>query len=133
MIWLLDTNVLIDAVRGRVPHLRKRLEQTAPDDLAVSSITVAELWYGAEKGSDPKRKRAAWSAVLEPFEVLPFDRPAAEIHGRIRHAVRKHPIGERDLLIAAIALANDLVVVTHNVKEYSRVNGLEVEDWTREI
>lgn len=74
-----------------------------------------------------------WSAVLEPYEVVPFDRPAAEIHGRIRHAVRKHPIGERDLLIAAIALANDLVVVTHNVKEYSRVNGLEVEDWTREI
>ena len=129
MIWLVDTNVLIDAVRGRVPRLRQRLQQTAPDDLAVSSITIAELWYGAEKSTDPKRKRAAWSAVLEPYEVLPLDRAAAEIHGRIRHAARKHPIGERDLLIAAIALANDLIVVTHNVKEYSRVKGLEVEDW----
>lgn len=129
MIWLLDTNVLIHAVRGRPPAVRSRLQQQSPDDLVVSSITVAELWYGAEKSTAPTRKRAAWESVLAPFQIIAFDRSAAEHHVRIRHALRRTPIGERDLLIASIALAHDLTLVTHNHEEFSRVPRLRVEDW----
>lgn len=129
MTWLLDTNVLIHAARGRPPAVRARLQGESPDDVAVSSITIAELWYGAEKSASPARKRDAWKAVLEPFQVLAFDRDAAEQHGRIRYLLRHKPIGERDLLIAAIALAHDLTLVTHDAAEFSRVPRLRVEDW----
>ena len=130
MIWLLDTNVLIHAVRGRPPRVRERLQQQSPDDVAVSSVTVAELWYGAEKSADPERKREAWATVLAPFQVVGFDRGAAEHHARIRYLLRRRPIGERDLLIASIALASDLTLVTHNAAEFSRVPKLRLEDWT---
>jgi tRNA(fMet)-specific endonuclease VapC len=129
MIWLLDTNVLIHAVRGRPPAVRAHLQQQSPDDIAISSITVAELWYGAEKSANPARKRDAWESVLAPFQILAFDRAAAEQHARVRHLTRHRPIGERDLLIAAIALAHDLTLVTHNAAEFSRVPRLRVEDW----
>lgn len=130
MIWLLDTNVLIHAVRGRPPAVRARLQRQSPDDVAVSSVTVAELWYGAEKSPDPERKRGAWATVLAPFQVVAFDRGAAEHHARVRHLLRRRPIGERDLLIASIALAHELILVTHDTAEYARVPGLRVEDWT---
>lgn len=129
MIWLLDTNVLIHAVRGRPPAVRTHLQQQSPDDLVVSSITIAELWYGAEKSVNPAAKRAAWESVLAPFQVIAFDRSAAEHHARIRHFLRRTPIGERDLLIASIALAHELTLVTHNAEEFSRVPRLRVEDW----
>ena len=129
MIWLLDTNVLIHAVRGRPPGVSAHLQRQSPDDVAVSSITVAELWYGAEKSASPARKREAWRTVIEPFLVIPFDRDAAEQHARIRYLLRHRPIGERDLLIASIALAHDLTLVTHNATEFSRVPRLRVEDW----
>jgi tRNA(fMet)-specific endonuclease VapC len=129
VIWLLDTNVLIHAVRGRPPAVRAQLQRQSPDDVAVSSITVAELWYGAEKSVSPARRREAWKAVLEPFQIIAFDRDAAEHHARIRYLLRHRPIGERDLLIASIALAHDLTLITHNAAEFSRVPRLRVEDW----
>ncbi len=129
MIWLLDTNVLIHATRGRPPGVRAHLQRQSPDDVAVSSITIAELWYGAEKSVNPARKREVWRAVIGPFQVVAFDRDAAEHHARIRYLLRHRPIGERDLLIASIALAYDLILVTHNAEEFSRVPRLRVEDW----
>jgi tRNA(fMet)-specific endonuclease VapC len=129
VIWLLDTNVLIHAVRGRPPAVRAHVQQQSPDDLAISSITVAELWYGTGKSANPAARRAAWESVLAPFQVIAFDRSAAEHHARIRHVLRRAPIGERDLLIASIALAHDLTLVTHNAEEFSRVPLLRVEDW----
>ena len=94
MIWLLDTNVLIHAVRGRPPGVRAQLQRQSPEDVAVSSITVAELWYGAEKSLSPARKRDAWRAVMAPFQVIAFDRDAAEHHARIRYLLRHKPIGK---------------------------------------
>jgi tRNA(fMet)-specific endonuclease VapC len=129
--WLLDTNILIFAARDRPRAVRVRLQAASPDDLAVSSIAIAELWYGAEKSDDPPRKREAWRRFLEPYSVLTFDRAAAEEHARLRFLLRHAPIGERDLLVAAIASANQLAVVTHNLAEFRRVPGLEVEDWSR--
>ena len=132
MIWLLDTNVLIHAARNRPRSVAARLKAASPDDLAVSSVSIAELWYGAGKSPQPERKRAAWARFLEPFEVLSFDRAAGVEHARLRYALRHRPIGERDLLIAAIALVNGLAVVTSNVAEFNRVPGLRVEDWSRQ-
>jgi len=129
VIWLLDTNVLIHAQRGRPEAVRRRLQAASPDDVAISTITVAELWYGIARSDDPDAKRENWSRFLAPFDVLSFDRAAAELHGGLRFALRHHPIGERDLLIAAVALANDLAVVTANIGEFRRVPGLHVEDW----
>jgi tRNA(fMet)-specific endonuclease VapC len=128
--WLLDTNALIHAVRGRPPRVREEIRRRAPSDIAVSSVTVAELWYGAEKHADASIKHAAWARVLAPYDVLSFDRAAAEHHGRLRYALRHAPIGERDLFIAAIAIANRLIVVTQNTSEFSRVPDLVVEDWS---
>jgi tRNA(fMet)-specific endonuclease VapC len=129
MTRLIDTNVLIHAQRGRPASVRTRLREISPDDLAISSVTVAELWYGAARSAEPDLKRRLWSRVLEPYEVLPFDRDAAERHGELRFALRHRPIGERDLLIAAIALAGDLILVTDNAGELARVPGLRLESW----
>lgn len=129
MTWLLDTNVLIHAQRGRPAAVRRRLRAVSPDSVVISTVTVAELWYGIARSEDPDRKREVWSRLLAPFEVLAFDPAAAELHGGLRFALRHHPTGERELLIAAIALANDLTVVTANTREFRRVPGLRVEDW----
>jgi tRNA(fMet)-specific endonuclease VapC len=128
--WLLDTNVIIHSVSGRPPRVRAELRRRSPADVALSSVTVAELWYGAAKHPDPARKRIAWMRVLAPFDILPFDRAAAEQHADIRYAQRHNPIGERDLLVAAIAVVRGLTVVTHNTREFKRVPGLVVEDWS---
>ena len=129
MTRLLDTNVLIHAQRNNPASVRGRLRETHPEDLAISAVTVAELWYGAARSDDPERKHEFWSRVLAPYAVLPFDRPAAEIHGDLRFQLKHRPIGERDLLIAAIALASNLTLVTDNTGEFSRVPGLRVENW----
>lgn len=131
MDWLLGTHTLIFAARDRPAAVRRRLEAVSPDDVAVSSIAVAELWFGAEKSEDPPRKREAWRIFLGPCAVLPFDRAAGEEHARLRHLLRHSPIGERDLLVAAIAVANRLKVVSNSLEEFARVPGLVVEDWSR--
>jgi len=128
--YLLDTNVLVAAQRGYPAAVEARLRQLSPDDVCISAVSVAELWYGAARHSDPERRRALWSEYLAPYAVLPFDRAAAELHGELRHQLRHAPIGERDLLIAAIALANRLTMVTGNTREFERVPGLLVENWS---
>ncbi len=130
MIWLLDTNVLIHAQRGEPAAVRDRLRRESPGDLAISVVTIAELWYGAVKSGAPERKLKGWGRLLENFTVLPFERPAAELHGRLRHELRRMPIGDRDLMIACMALAAGLRVVTANTREFERVPGLDVEDWS---
>lgn len=109
--------------------MRRRLRAESPDDLAISSVTVAELFYGIRKSTNPPRKMQAWMHVLAPYEVLPFDRAAAEKHAEVRWQLRSRPIGDRDLIIAAIALTHDLTVVSHNLREFGRIPGLRVEDW----
>jgi tRNA(fMet)-specific endonuclease VapC len=130
LTYLLDTNICIYAIK-RAPEVLRRLQERLPDDFGVSAITIAELWFGAAKSSRPQTTRKAVDAFLKPFEVLPFAGDAAEEYAGIRLQLERagQPIGERDLLIAAIAKARRLTVVTHNVREFSRVSGLKVEDW----
>ena len=130
MTYLLDTNTCIYAIK-REPEVLRRLQERTPDDFGVSAVTVAELWFGAAKSSRPQSTRASVDAFLKPFEVLPFASAAAEEYAAIRLQLEKagRPIGERNLLIAATAKSRRLTVVTHNVREFSRVDGLKVEDW----
>jgi len=130
LTYLLDTNTCIYAIK-REPEVLRRLQERTPDDFGVSAVTVAELWFGAAKSSRPQSTRASVDAFLKPFEVLPFASEAAEEYAAIRLQLEKagRPIGERDLLIAATAKSRRLTVVTHNVREFSRVDGLKVEDW----
>jgi tRNA(fMet)-specific endonuclease VapC len=129
--WLLDTNVLIHAQRGHPASVLARLVEASPDDVATSSVSIAELWYGAAKSTEPGRKQKLWRRFLEPISVLPFDREAGELHGELRQALRRQPIGERDLLIACIALTHDLTLVTANTREFIHVPDLRVEDWSK--
>lgn len=128
-MWLLDTNVVIHAIRGDPPAVRARLIDVGPGAVRIASVTIAELWYGALKSPHPKRRRDVFDAFLGPIETLPFDRAAAIHHAELRYALRHTPIGVRDLLIASIALSAGLGVVTNNRGEFQRVPGLVVEDW----
>jgi tRNA(fMet)-specific endonuclease VapC len=127
---VLDTNTCIYALklRGRVAE---RLREHSPDEIKVTIITVAELWFGARKSARPQATRREVDAFLGPLEILPFDREAADAYAELRLTLERsgRPIGERDLLIASIARARNLAVVTHNVSEFGRVPRLITEDW----
>jgi tRNA(fMet)-specific endonuclease VapC len=128
--WLLDTNACIFVMKLRAP-ITSRVRELRPDDLAVSVITCAELWFGAAKSQHTQRSRAAQDAFLEPFRIVDFDSKAADRYAALRaHLARAgRQIGDRDLMIAAIALANRMAVVTSNAAEFAHVPGLKVEDW----
>lgn len=130
--YLLDTNIVIFALRNRGGELIGRL--SAQDGrLAVSTITVSELMFGVEKAASPKSNRRAVDEVLAMLEVQEFDTDAAIHAGEIRADLgrRGTPIGSYDVLIAAHARSRGLVAVTNNVREFARVPGLIVEDWTK--
>ena len=128
MRFLLDTNAVIAVMAGRAAVL-DRLRQQALRDVAVSSIVIHELRYGASKSARQEENHARIDALR--FEVIPFDAEDARQAGEIRAALARAgtPIGGYDLLIAGQALARDLIVVTHNTREFDRVAGLRVEDW----
>src|SRR5215831_20151469 len=131
MIYLLDTNTCIRYLNGRALGVRQKLQTLHPQDVAVCSIIKAELFYGAMKSANPTQTLAKQQLFLHPFVSLPFDDQSAEIYGRIRTQLSAQGalIGPNDLLIAAIAVAHDLTLVTHNIREFSRVEGLRIEDW----
>ena len=112
----------------------RRFEEYEVGEIGVSSVTAAELSYGAEKSAAVEQNREALSRFLLPLEVLAFGDEAAAAYGRVRAALEKAgtPIGPLDTLIAAHAVGLGVTLVTNNVREFSRVPGLELEDWTRE-
>ncbi len=131
MRYLLDTDTCIWLLREREP-VYSRVREESPDDLALASMTEAELRFGALRSRDPASGLARVEALLAaPIAVLPFDREAARVHATLRLALRAQPVGERDLVIASVAVAHGLVLVTGNLREFARVPELEVEDWRR--
>ena len=131
MQYMLDTNVCIELIRGRAPAVFERLRHFAPDSVAISSITLAELQYGAAKSSDPAKHMGLLARFVAPLAILPFDAQAAETYGRVRAALAHAgtPIGPMDTLIASHALSLDLTIVTNNQREFRRVPDLHVEHW----
>jgi len=131
VIYLLDTNTCIGYLNGRSIGVLRRLQALPSQDVAVCSVVKAELFYGSMRSNNPDRSLAQQQDFLNRFISLPFDDQSALIYGQIRAklAASGTPIGPNDLLISSIALANNLIVVTHNTREFSRVEGLRLEDW----
>lgn len=131
MKYLLDTNACIRYINGRSPKLRAKLASTPRLDVAVSAITKAEMFYGSAKSQTPERSLEKQIEFFDTIVSLSFDDAAAEVFGPLRPELERKgmPIGAYDGLIAAIALAHDLILVTHNVDEFGRITGLKIEDW----
>ncbi|WP_008318274.1 type II toxin-antitoxin system tRNA(fMet)-specific endonuclease VapC [Leptolyngbya sp. PCC 6406] len=131
MRYLLDTNVCVVYLNGRSSSVRDRLLDTPAEEIAVCSVVKAELFYGAFRSTNPKRTLERQQTFLSRFVSLPFQDEAALLAGEIRAKLASigTPIGSYDLQIAAIAVANNLTLVTHNTREFERANGLKVEDW----
>ena len=133
MTYLLDSNACIGWLRQNQPALVSRIKQERPTDLVICSVVVGELIYGAERSGTAHRaaNHLRVEQLRQQFVSIPFDDSAAAEYGKVRAhlAVLRTPIGPNDLMIAAIALANGLILVTHNTAEFSRVPGLSIEDW----
>jgi len=125
MKYLLDTNVCIVYLKGRNLNLKRRLEAVPIQEIAICSIVKSELCYGAMKSANPERNFALQQAFLKQFVSLPFDDLVATTLGVIpvQLETRGIPIGGYDLQIAASALANNLTLVTHNTREFWRIEG----------
>ena len=129
--YLLDTNACVECLRNRNAGVVARFQSCSPRELRLCSVVVAELCYGAYKSPKPAANLTLVQTFAAPLISVPFDDLAADVYGRIRADLerRGHAIGPNDTMIAAIALANGLTIVTHNTAEFSRVNGLLIEDW----
>lgn len=129
--YLLDTNTCIRYLNGRAPVISVRMKAIEPTQVRVCSVVKAEMFAGSLRSTDPARNLARQTAFFDAFVSLPFDDVAAEHFARIRAAllVAGRPIGPLDTCIAAIACSTGSTLVTHNTAEFSRVDGLSLEDW----
>jgi tRNA(fMet)-specific endonuclease VapC len=131
MKYLLDTNTCIRYINGSSQSVADKLNALDKRDAVVCSVVKAELFFGALRSQNPIKTMAGQRQFLSLFVSLPFDDAAAEHYAQIRAELSQKgtPIGSNDLLIAAIALANGLTLITHNTSEFGRVSGLKIEDW----
>ena len=129
--YMLDTNTLVYAKNRRPPQVLQHLLACDHTEVAVSAITMAELEYGVFHSSKPEQNRIALLMFLSGIAVLPFHSEAAFEYGLIRQELQSRGtvIGGNDMLIAAHAKAEGLILVTHNTREFSRIKGLQLEDW----
>ncbi|MCI8899195.1 MAG: type II toxin-antitoxin system VapC family toxin [Lachnospiraceae bacterium] len=134
MKYMLDTNICIYAIKHKPDIVIKKFLSHDPEEICISAITYAELMHGVEKSMAVEKNRVAMSLFLSPITILQFDERAAEEYGRIKAELEKKgtPIGPMDTLIAGHARSSGLILVTNNTREFSRVVGLAVEDWTQE-
>lgn len=131
MSYLLDTNSWIQFFNGRSESVRRRLESLKPQNIAICSVVKAELLYGAQKSARPAENLARLRSFIEQYTSFPFDDDAAQVYGIIRARLERagKSIGPNDLLIAAIAIVRSATLVTHNTREFSRIEELDLEDW----
>ena len=130
-MYLLDTNICIYFMKNQYPLLSQKILSHSPSELLLSSITIFELEYGAEKSNWGNRTREKLAMFLAPFNILPFSSEDAVFAGRLRGYLEKQgtPIGSYDVQIAAQALSGGHTLITHNVGEFIRLPNLKLEDW----
>ncbi len=130
-MWHLDTNIVVEYLRGN-QSVAGQIEAHLPD-VAISSLTLAELLYGAQVSARPNENTDKINQLLEIIEVVDFDQPSAEKYSRIRAALKHKgkPTGEMDMLIAAVTLSHESILVTHNTKHFENIEGLKLEDWVK--
>ena len=131
MTYLLDTNTCIYIIKRRPQATVDKMRAKRPEQIAISTVTIAELEYGVAKSQRPEQNQLALMQFLVPFEILDFDHRAAQDYGHIRARLESEgsPIGSMDLLLAAQAMSLRLILVTNNEKEFGRVEGLRIENW----
>jgi tRNA(fMet)-specific endonuclease VapC len=128
--YLLDTNIVIYTMKNRPQQVKRRFQQHH-GQMGISAVTLGELVFGAEHSQEVERNLADLEAMAARLEVVPFDNKAAYHFGQIRAELYRkgQPIGPYDMMIAGQARAMGLILVTNNVKEFERVEGLLLEDW----
>ncbi|MFH0726548.1 MAG: type II toxin-antitoxin system VapC family toxin [Pseudomonadota bacterium] len=133
MRYMLDTNVCISLIKHRPVGVKNRLIQFAPDEIGVSGIVAAELWFGVANSQKKKQNSEALTDFLTYAVLLDWPHEAAPLYGKIRTGLQKRgtPIGAMDLLIATHALFLEAVLVTNNTREFERVPGLKIENWEK--
>ena len=131
-MYLLDTNICIYIINKRASSLIDKISNMNPLEIKISSITVAEMEYGASKSEGRGKNRDALKRFLSPFEIITFDAKDAEYYGLIRAELERRGkiIGPYDMQLAAQALRRDYVFVTNNTNEFKRVKKLKLENWT---
>ena len=131
--YMLDTNICIYIIKKNADQVIQRLLQIPILNIAISSITLSELEFGVEKSLYKKQNRIALTDFISPLNILPYDDNAALEYGKIRAFLEKNgtPIGSLDMLIAGHAKAINYTLVTNNEKEFSRITGLSIENWTK--
>jgi tRNA(fMet)-specific endonuclease VapC len=129
--YILDTDISIYLLKGIAPKAANKIGRLTPGDVGITTVTIAELLFGAEKSDHIEKNKSAIDRFISPLVILPFDTSAAARYGKIRKLLESKgtPIGSMDLMIAAIASSFDAILVTNNVKEFRRVPGLKVENW----
>lgn len=131
MTYMLDTNICIYVMKNRPERVLERFRKELDRGICISSITLAELEYGMKHSSNPVKNEQSLLKFLLPLSILPFGQAAASAFGEIRAYLQRKgtPIGPLDMLIAAHARAENMILVTNNVREFERVPGLELENW----
>ena len=127
---LLDTNICIYIINVRPPQVLAKFREQPPGTVSISTITACELAFGVAK-SQSERNHRALQMFMAPLEVLPFDESVVWEYAKIRSDLERQgqPIGSLDMMIAAHALALGAILVTNNIKEFSRVANLKIENW----
>jgi tRNA(fMet)-specific endonuclease VapC len=128
---MLDTNICIYAIKHKPERVFNELKKHDPQDVCISSVTYAELVHGVEKSAAVEKNRLALSLLLANIEIMDFDVEAANCYGRIRAELERKgtPIGPLDMMIAGHAHSLGYMLVTNNVKEFIRIEGLQIENW----
>ena len=130
-MYLLDTNVCIHLLNGRHPQILDHFKKHSPSQLVICSVVKAELFFGARNSTKVEANLQLLAQFFEPLKSAAFEDKAAAEYGAIRSDLTRQGkiIGSNDLLIAAIAKANDFILVTNNTKEFARITGLRMTDW----
>ena len=133
--YLLDTNICIYLIKKHPPEVLARFQQIHIEQLHIPTITVFELYYGIEKNNSQQRNQAALENFIAPLTIVDFSLDAAKKAAIIRNTLEKQgtPIGAYDIQIAAIALSLDMILLTNNIREFERVQGLKLENWVNAV
>ena len=131
MKYMLDTNICIYIIKKHPESVFKKFKNLNLGDICISSVTLAELLYGAHKSQHQQKNKTALEWFSAPLEIASFDGNTADYYGELRAHLEKNgtPIGSLDTMIAAHALSLNLTLVTNNTKEFSRVPHLKIENW----
>ena len=132
MKYMLDTNICIYIIKQNPQKVLKHFQSHIVGDIGISSITLAELQYGASKSLHSEKNRQALEEFVLPLEIADFDERAAGEYGAVRADLERKgkPIGAMDMLIGAHALALRVTLVTNNTREFKQIKGLKIIDWS---